>query len=182
MTFTEASSEEEICNQSLSDGSTSSFSLPQSPPRKKTKKSNTNTVCALSSASDVLNQNELIINLSALDEKLEYITKISLESFTKLHKEILDCKIKLLKQSSQIRKSLPEKNLFPMLPLSTLEDLNKFEDDLKNDATAQNLVSYLCSFGSPQMRTAVHQIMKRVVQMKSNFLFMVKEERKCLLI
>ena len=100
-----------------------------------------------------------------MDEKIEYITKISLESFTKLHKEILDCKeeIKLLKQSSQIRKSLPGKNLFPMLPLSTLEDLNKFEDDLKNDATAQNLVSYLCSFGSPQMRTAVHQIMKRVV-------------------
>ena len=165
LTFTEASSEEEICNQSLSDGSTSSVSLPQSPPRKKTKKSNTNTVCALSSASDVPNQNELIIKLSALDEKLEYITKISLESFAKLHKEILDCKeeIKLLKQSSQIRKSLPGKNLFPMLPLSTLEDLNKFEDDLKNDATAQNLVSYLCSFGSPQMRTAVHQIMKRVV-------------------
>ena len=78
-----------------------------------------------------------------MDEKLEYITKISLESFAKLHKEILDCKeeIKLLKQSSQIRKSLPGKNLFPMLPLNTLEDLNKFEDDLKNDATAQNLVS-----------------------------------------
>ena len=85
LTFTEASSEEEICNQSLSDGSTSSVSLPQSPPRKKTKKSNTNTVCALSSASDVPNQNELIIKLSALDEKLEYITKISLESFAKLH-------------------------------------------------------------------------------------------------
>ena len=104
LTFTEASSKEEICNQSLSDGLTSSVSLPQSPPRKKTKKSNTNTVCALSSASDVPNQNELIIKLSALDEKLEYITKISLESFAKLHKEILVCKeeIKLLKQSSQI--------------------------------------------------------------------------------
>ena len=88
-----------------------------------------------------------------------------LESFSKLHKEILDCKeeIKVLKQSSQSKKMAPGKNLFPQLPLRTLEDLNNFEEDLKDGMMAQNLVNYLCMFGSYQMRTAVHHIMKRVL-------------------
>ena len=96
---------------------------------------------------------------------MDYNSQMCRESFSKLHKEILDCKeeIKLLKQSSQIKKCVPGKNLFPLLPLSTLEDLNKFEEDLKDNTMAQNLVNYLCSFGSSQMKSAVHHIMKRVL-------------------
>ena len=44
-----------------------------------------------------------------------------------------------------------------------MEDVNNFEEELKDDMVSQNLVRYLCSFGSSQMRTAVHQIMKRTI-------------------
>lgn len=175
-TLTEASCDEEKDPQAFSDSSISSKSLPPSPRKKKFKKSSKHVHTEASTSrfyntispeNDISKQyEELDKKLTALTKKMEYNTKICLESFTKLHKEILDCKeeIKVMKQSFQTKKSVPSKNLFPLLPLCSLEDLSTFEEDLKDDTMAQNLIFYLSSFGSSQMRTSVHQIMKRVLQ------------------
>lgn len=115
LTFTEASSDESD-HHSIDSNASTPKSLPPSPPKKKSKKSakpaataSSSKKCTTASSrpNNVESQYENINEqLSTLNNKQDSISKMCVEGFSKLHKEILDCKeeIKMLKQSTQEKK------------------------------------------------------------------------------
>lgn len=115
--------------------------------------------------SEVENTNLQAVNdkLSEISEKLDSNRTLYITSIANLQKTLVDCveEVKQMKKKEN-RKTVLNSTSFPSLPLASLQNLEEFEKDLEDKAG--DLVLYLSSFGTPQISTSVHSLMKLVLK------------------
>ena len=115
--------------------------------------------------------------LSAIDAKLDSNRNLYIKSIADLKGTVLEC-VQDIKQLKKEKTRSPEvlAKSFPLLPLSSLQELHEFEEEL--EYKSKDLVEYLYLFGTPQISTSVHKMMKQVLKNEIAVLFSLKGTTK----